>query len=277
VTIDALYIDYLPAGALPLYASNADTYYHVSEDRSIMQSCRPRVLLPMGEYLDFEKAIQGLVRALDEISKSFGTLIFALRGMFMDEGRWIAEAAFGFVPDRMEGAPNLDGADASDLIWQACQELAGGPASSHPAILAAQARRREYAAQRLAEEAADEVSKATALELLEAHLTEEQRLEFRASRSFQVMLRDGRRFRLCAWLGHNVYLLNEEGLAVVEYCIITVLRVPIYDQLLAQKILLETLPDEFFRLANSFPFSQPLRDPRPPLFHAIAADHLQHD
>jgi hypothetical protein len=85
--------------------------------------------------------------------------------------------------------------------------------------------------------------------LLHSQLTKEQRWELRASKAFTIVGRDGKTYRITEGSASNVLLL-EEGSAIRRFCVVAKdLRLPVYDLMLAQKLLLETAPEDFHKLA----------------------------
>jgi len=85
--------------------------------------------------------------------------------------------------------------------------------------------------------------------LLHRHLTREQRIELRGTRGFHMKDRDGRTYHLTEGSCTNVYI-EHEG---TEYSLCVVPKeygLPIPDIMLAQKIMLETDPEAFLRLAH---------------------------
>lgn len=85
--------------------------------------------------------------------------------------------------------------------------------------------------------------------LLHRHLTRQQRAELRHTRAFKILGRDGRTYEITEGTATNVFL-EHEG---TRYALCVVPKeegLPLYDQLLAQKIMLETDPDAFLRLAK---------------------------
>jgi len=105
------------------------------------------------------------------------------------------------------------------------------------------------AKRRAEEEAADK----RAEELLVAHLDAEQREEYRRDRSFQTRDRHGRRYRIHrAWSGH-VTRLDDAGRPVERFCIHPSVRVPLPDNQLLAKLMLETDPETFRKTANVTP------------------------
>ena len=90
-----------------------------------------------------------------------------------------------------------------------------------------------------------------ALQLLEAHLSEAQREEFQRHRYFTVLSKDGqRRYRIKhGWAG-NIERIDHQGKPIETLCAHPVSPVPIPDNLLTQKLWLETDEDAFRRIAN---------------------------
>ena len=85
--------------------------------------------------------------------------------------------------------------------------------------------------------------------LLVRHLSPAQRTQFRETKSFDVMV-GARRYRLrLGWAG-NVSLLDGKGNTVEQFCIHPVGKFPHADNLLAQKLLLETDEAKFLQIAN---------------------------
>jgi hypothetical protein len=118
-------------------------------------------------------------------------------------------------------------------------------------------RRREE--MRLAEEQRAKEQKEAeekAARLLRQHLSLRQRRAYRRHRAFCVRARDGTQYRLRhGWAG-NVEELDKQGRPVARLCIHPYAEVPVHDNLLAQKLMLETDPDGFRRIANRTPIRQ---------------------
>ena len=113
------------------------------------------------------------------------------------------------------------------------------------AMLAAQAERAKR------EQEADE----RAERLLKQHLSGHQRRQYRRDKSFVVTGGDGRAYRIRrGWAGH-VERLDEKGRAVERFCIHPQQQVPLPDNQLVAKLMLETNPDEFRRIANVTPLA----------------------
>lgn len=83
--------------------------------------------------------------------------------------------------------------------------------------------------------------------LLHQLLTREQRWSLRASGSFIVRGQDGREYEV----RKDGVLLIVEGKPTVSYCIHPKERLPIYDVMLAQKLLLESNVEHFLATANA--------------------------
>jgi hypothetical protein len=112
----------------------------------------------------------------------------------------------------------------------------------------------EVKAERQAEVAAwlkaEEEALARAERLLLSCLDEIQRDRFQKERVFEVIGRSRRRYLVeYGWAG-NVKILDETGKAVTKLCIHPVRPVPVPDNLLAQKLMIETDEEQFLKTAN---------------------------
>ena len=125
------------------------------------------------------------------------------------------------------------------------------PVELTPEQLEEQERLREERRQREEEARRErEAAVARAEELLLAHLDEAQRNQYAREHSFQVV-KDDRTYLIERGRAQNVYLLDECGKRLVEYCAHVVPDIPDEDNLLAQKFMLETDEAGFLRLANA--------------------------
>lgn len=266
MTVDKLSLFHIPNGALPIYNLDGPREYFIYRQHgwdTTTTIANGRALLSIEvDFLlsEFRRALPGLIAALDGLTEAIGTLCFAIRCCAdAGGGARILLAAMAFI----EGlpAPDLAGANAADLILQFCDGITAADSNTlHPVLQEALAR--DIQARAETEEALRQHEGATrrSRELLEGHLDVEQLVEFRDHGTFKVQLQDGRRFRFTQGFGHNVHLL-EGDLCVTEYCIVTATHVPLCDQILAQKVLLEVLPDEFFRIANFRQLKHPTPNP----------------
>lgn len=87
--------------------------------------------------------------------------------------------------------------------------------------------------------------------LLFRYLTREQKWELRAHRRITVWGQDGREYRIYAWQGMNVKLV-ENGEETTSLCVVPkpeVTTLPVLDLILAQKIMLETEVGHFLETA----------------------------
>jgi hypothetical protein len=89
-------------------------------------------------------------------------------------------------------------------------------------------------------------AEARARTLLLSLLSAEQRIQFKTRAAFTVHVKGRGTFYIFARLAFNVVHASTGDC----YCCTTDLRVPIWDLMLSQKLLLETDPDHFFRVAN---------------------------
>lgn len=86
--------------------------------------------------------------------------------------------------------------------------------------------------------------------LLKRHLTRTQLRQYRRDRSFCMRGRDGHEYRIRrAWAGH-IERLGEGGKAIERFCIHPTFEVPLPDNQLVAKLMLETNPEEVRRIAN---------------------------
>jgi hypothetical protein len=107
---------------------------------------------------------------------------------------------------------------------------------------------RREAAERQAREAR---AASRALRILKSVLSPEQARQFDEHQFFEVQAQNGTvRYLLARGRSANVYRLDAEGKPVKRFCVHPGIACPDEDTLLAQKLLLETNPAEFERLAN---------------------------
>lgn len=119
------------------------------------------------------------------------------------------------------------------------------------------ARARQAEEQRLAREEAERKRKEAeekAEKLLQEHLNEEQQKEYQEQQAFHVVTASGRRYQVRRGISGNVYEIKAEQDGKVKelkkFCIHPHISVPAADNMLAQKLLLETNEAEFERVAN---------------------------
>jgi hypothetical protein len=89
--------------------------------------------------------------------------------------------------------------------------------------------------------------------LLKCLLAADQRAQYDREQAFEVLTcREGRtrRYRLRRGFAGNVYLLDESGREIEKFCIHTSQDIPVADNLIAQKLLLEGDEEAFLRIAN---------------------------
>lgn len=111
-------------------------------------------------------------------------------------------------------------------------------------------RQAEWEKQEEARKKAEEEANKRAEELLTSQLDAEQKEEYRRDKAFTVRCRQGRRYRIRrAWSGH-VSRIDDKGKEVERFCIHPRERVPLPDNQLLAKLLLESDPDHFLKTAN---------------------------
>lgn len=91
-----------------------------------------------------------------------------------------------------------------------------------------------------------------ALALLKRHLNEAQLQELEAFKGFHVVGADGRTYRIHYATHGNIFSI-EDGQPTTNFCIVASgeTQIPVYDLMLAQKVLLESAPETFFSTANA--------------------------
>lgn len=112
----------------------------------------------------------------------------------------------------------------------------------------------EVAELRRRQEEEQKTADARAEELLLSALDEEQKAEYRKDKSFHVRNpKSGRRYRIRrAWSGH-VERIGDHGRPVERLCAHPRVQVPLPDNQLIAKLMIETDEDQFRRLANVTP------------------------
>lgn len=214
-----------------------------------------------GETLNWERTQQGLLEAN-------GTLVLALRsvfpygdesvlldsskGLITDRHHLVILGGLAFIPEVQEGI-DFTGRDPIRYIEHLCLAIASREYDHNIEGLEGfitqleVARRERYAAkQRVTDK-----SKA----ILEAHLLPEQVEEFRAKDEFHVQGADGFKYLITNGYQHNVFRI-EDGRRIFEYCIVTRGFLPVYDQMLAQKLLLQANPEMFHRVTNTWALAE---------------------
>lgn len=84
------------------------------------------------------------------------------------------------------------------------------------------------------------------------YLSREQKWELRAHRRVTTIGQDGREYRIYAWEGGNVKLV-EEGVETTTLCVVpnpAVSKIPVHDLMLAQKLMLENTLEVFLKTAR---------------------------
>jgi len=87
--------------------------------------------------------------------------------------------------------------------------------------------------------------------LLHKHLTRNQILELKHCKEFTVIGKDGNEYLITEGACNNVRLV-ENGVVTKSFCIVFKDHepLPMYDLMLIQKLLLETNPEEFWKISN---------------------------
>lgn len=161
---------------------------------------------------------------------------------------WVNQIGIGVYPIYGNVVPATWGSQQASAMQQAVTDVAD--VAAHHRAQERAIRRREEEFRRHSIDAQNR-----ARELLLRHLTEEQRESFLQNKFFVVEGRSKTRYRI-EDRGHMVanvaVLVRHVGMEVVQHRLCGHLerRIPMGDQLLAQKFMLEGAEDEFLRLAN---------------------------
>jgi hypothetical protein len=99
--------------------------------------------------------------------------------------------------------------------------------------------------------------------LLIENLSREQFLEWQARRAFSVRSQTGRKYIILCRSTGNVLQVDEHNRILQTFCIVPASSVPIYDQLLMQKLMLECDEYRFLMTANRGVFTASLDAPGP--------------
>jgi hypothetical protein len=92
---------------------------------------------------------------------------------------------------------------------------------------------------------------ARAAALLREHLDAEQAKQFAKDRSFTVITKDGRRrYRVREGFQRNIDQVDPSGKRLRTLCAHCIEDLPVHDQMLAQKLMLEHREEEFLKMAN---------------------------
>ena len=106
----------------------------------------------------------------------------------------------------------------------------------------------------------EDIQEARGKALLREWLSPEQKAQFDASKSFDVIGCDsGRRYRIRHGTETNVHELNDAGRPVMGWCFVPSGHLVAGDVMLAQKIALETNERAALAVANRFPVQLPRR------------------
>jgi len=112
------------------------------------------------------------------------------------------------------------------------------------------AREQERIAKELAER---EAAVKRAEELLIGALKPEQLAEYKEKKHFTVVGRSGGRYRIRHGRVANVDVIDREGFVIHRLCAHPIETVPNHDTMLAQKLHLEHLEEDFLKIANRHP------------------------
>lgn len=185
-----------------------------------------------------------------------GDIYIAIRASFELEGhtgRWVILGAGVFPAGTIQDTTEY----SWDLVERFCLLNPTDAMPEDPALAQAWRDLREVHAKFAEEHRQKEAAKDRSLSLLRGHLNERQLAELDEHLHFTVQARDGRPYRISTKHHGNVWLLSPEGKEVLNFCIVVKDPcIPVFDQMLTQKLMLEYDLDSFFEIANP-------RAPRP--------------
>lgn len=147
--------------------------------------------------------------------------------------------------------------------WNVQGELLSASGPPRPRVRTAEEIARDDAARLAyqAEQRAAEKARVDAMDrarlLLVSNLSPLQQQQFYKESSFVVEGKNGFRYRIRQGRMGNVDVVNREGIVVDRLCAHPREFVPDFDTMLAQKLMLETDEDAFWRVANKHGVSRP--------------------
>lgn len=271
--ISHIVIRFLGMGEIPVFdmASGEHPVYVVSDSSTTLnwQPVIPRgnrFCVPLvfdSDIPTFKEDVARLIEAAKQLDESTeGILIFNFRTLARSSVAGLPNyvcAGMAYTPRALEytyyGQP-LNGVDPVELINHLCDGRRRHPIVREVLRQQAEDRRQhqEYWRRTQAEgrrqKAELREGNRKALKLLKEMLTREQRRELLKEKRFHVLGQDGKTYRITPKEIHNVFELDGDRV-VKEFCIVT-RGLPSYDQMLAQKLLLETNIAEFLRIANTW-------------------------
>jgi hypothetical protein len=186
----------------------------------------------------FERALPHWI-GNSPITDEDGTLMFVLRSIHELDGISYILAGISFVHNLDVIAEPIN--NATERILEFCRDPLHRT-EEHQIVTNSRSRCREL-------EQEQEKALVRSRLLLESCLSEAQRQELHTTGSFSLVARDGKTYKVSQTYSHSVALL-EKGTPVTEYCVVPKVSLPIYDRMLAQKLMLEGSIEEFFQLAN---------------------------
>lgn len=271
--ITHLQLEWLSDGAIPIYDTANGFAGHpffaldarqpaVWNELRIPQSHRMMVPIDIDVSVgDFKRDLKIWLDMLEGLGD--GTLFFPIRtitGPILEQGGALMLVGLAFLPHPPEvelyydiGTP-LDGMPQEELI-EVLIQIAEGRIEHRLAVEARQLQDASY--QRYRETQADSLKRfeeatARSLRLLNNFLNVAQRAELERWAGITVWGADSQEYFIEAQPHQNIYLI-EGGLRKRRFCVVMQdSRIPLYDMMLAQKLLLETDIPRFTALANKW-------------------------
>lgn len=268
--ITHIVIQFLGMGEIPIFDKTSGEHrVYIVNDTLNWQPTIPRghrFCVPLVFDSDIPRFKEDVARLVESAScldeSADGILIFSFRTLARaavgDLQNYVC-AGMAYTPRALEytyyGQP-LNGADPVELINHLCEGRRRHPIVREVLRQQAEDRRqhqeywRRTQAESRRQKAELRAGNRKALKLLKELLTREQRRELVKEKRFHIQGQDGNTYRITTAEIHNVFQIDGDRI-VKEFCIVT-RGLPFYDQMLAQKLLLETNIDEFMRIANKW-------------------------
>jgi len=268
--ITHIVIDRPPPGALGIYDTDngygGHSYFVLDanaspvlwEERIIRADCHVMVGDNVDTTLDtFEAGLPEWINLLNGLGD--GTLFLIIRYQITaDMPIAICGMAFVPLPTDVEiyndlGDPLLEGEDPVQLVRDAIRGIV--PDRMQAGVVA----RAVYNERMARHEQARKEASDRAFKLLNGFLTTHQKKELQEKEHFHVVGQDGETYRIDVQKHQNVYLMKGNRRAIRYCAIMKDVRIPMYDMLLAQKLLIETDIQRFKEIANAKDLSVDVR------------------
>lgn len=193
-----------------------------------------------------DKTNDALVLVLRSVTRwdNFDGILDSDGGQVIDRHGVLVLGGLSYIENCQEG---VDIGDESPIrfIEQTCLALAGREHDQEVARTYLELIEKKKKDNKKKEDAVKKRSRSILMSLLD----KTQQAEFKKKKSFHVVGKDDFVYLVTGQYQHNVFRI-EGGRRTFEYCIVTKNYVPLYDQMLSQKLLLESNPQMFLGISN---------------------------